>query len=64
MDDFIKSILAPDPPRLSDPGGDIFFDGSDEEDVVKCVRHFNKFNKELLESGYQTKVPISSVNIF
>merc|ERR1712079_662150 len=28
------------------------------EDVDKCSRHFNKLTKELLESGYQTKVPI------
>ena len=36
MDDFIKSILAPDPPRLSDLGGDIFFDGSTRSGTV-CV---------------------------
>merc|ERR1712209_112896 len=29
-----------------------------KEDVDKCARHFNKLTKELLESGYQTKVPI------
>merc|ERR1712240_917016 len=29
-----------------------------KEDVDKCARHFNKLTKELLESGYQTKLPI------
>merc|ERR1719347_1050676 len=29
-----------------------------KDDVDKCARHFNKITKELLESGYQTKVPI------
>lgn len=29
-----------------------------KDDVDKCARHFNKLTKELLESGYQTKVPI------
>merc|ERR1719418_419544 len=31
-----------------------------KDDVDKCARHFNKITKELLESGYQTKVPIFS----
>jgi len=29
-----------------------------KEDVDKCARYFNKITKDLLESGYQTKVPI------
>merc|ERR1712088_1254370 len=29
-----------------------------KDDVDKCAGHFNKLTKELLESGYQTKVPI------
>merc|ERR1740122_291309 len=29
-----------------------------KEDVDKCAKHFLKITKELLESGYQTKVPI------
>jgi len=29
-----------------------------KEDVDKCARYFNKLHKELLESGFQTKVPI------
>jgi len=29
-----------------------------KEDVDKCARYFNKLTKELLESGFQTKVPI------
>merc|ERR1719347_1705890 len=29
-----------------------------KDDVDKCAKYFNKLHKELLESGYQTKVPI------
>lgn len=29
-----------------------------KDDVDKCARYFNKLHKELLESGFQTKVPI------
>merc|ERR550517_743243 len=29
-----------------------------KDDVDKCAWHFNKITKELLESGFQTKVPI------
>merc|ERR1719449_561718 len=29
-----------------------------KDDVEKCSKYFNKLHKELLESGYQTKVPI------
>merc|ERR1712012_612609 len=39
-------------------GGEIEKLRGPKEDVDKCARHFNKLTKELLESGYQTKVPI------
>ena len=37
INDFIKSILAPDSPRLNDLGGNIFFDGSTLNSGTVCI---------------------------
>jgi len=67
MDDFIKSILAPDPPRLSDLGGDIFFDGSTRSGTV-CVDSSTRSetvseseNTEKTTTGDETEGKKSSV---
>ena len=37
INDFIKSILAPDSPRLNDLGGNIFFDSSTLNSGTACI---------------------------
>ena len=55
INDFIKSILAPDTPGLSDLGSNIFFDGSTQSGAVcvdsegsQCVDEWKKTEEKKL----------------